>query len=105
MSGTGGSGGAFAGGDETRCEDIVISTALASPDPAIKVKPGDVLLVRVRKGKTPIAVCETRKGEIVGSLVFGDVRRLITCIEKGSEYLATVTAVDGGRRQVRIAHK
>ncbi len=104
MSGSGSSGGVYEGGT-TPCESLDVETALASPDPTVKVSKGDVLAVRIEKGKVPIAVCATKDDKIAGSLAFGAVRQLIGCMEQGHEYIATVKSVDGGRRVVRITHK
>ena len=106
MSGSGGSGGGVYSGpaEDSPCASITIEAPLASPNAAVAVRVGDVLTVRVDTTLAVVAVCVTKRGEIAGSLVYGEVRRLIRCVDSGHDYVAEVTSINGGRRMVQVRH-
>jgi hypothetical protein len=105
MSGSGGGGGS--GGPDTpvlSCEDLVIHTQIASPKAAAvsKLKVGDVLEVEVQTQGKAAVVMLLFKGKAAGGLASPQVSQLRECIEDGTTYKATVTAVQGAVIKVTV---
>lgn len=104
MSGSGGGGG---GGSDTpvlACEDLVIKAQIASPKAAVvsKLGIGDVLAVKVQTiGGTAVVVLLS-KSKLAGGLAAPNLSRLRECIEGGTTYQATVTAVSGAQINVTV---
>lgn len=100
--GRGGNGG----GDEGfNCETLVERTSLNSPVPAVvaQLSVDDQLEVRIgRQGDADILQAVDGTGAIAGSLVPPSLPRFIACIRQGSQYIAVIQSIDGGRVRVEI---
>ena len=106
MSGGGGGGyvGDGAGGGSGDDCDIVEKVPLNSPKKTVlaTLKVGDDLDV-VLVSKSLIA--RSKAGNDAGSLTPKSLARLIACIEKGNDYVASVVKVVGGACEVEIRRK
>ena len=90
-----GSGGFYGGGQNSRdnCKSLRIETVLNSPDPKVvpPLKKGDVLTVDLAdRGNTKILVAKMEDGSIAGSLTPPSLPAIMSCIEKGYDFEATV---------------
>lgn len=86
---------------------LVEETVLNSPVPAIvsTLKAGDILSVDLQKGPPVRVVIRTTTGKIAGAITGAKLPQIITCIDAGVEYAATVVSVKGGAVRVRLANK
>jgi len=104
MSGNdgGGVGGWSAGAGDTSC-DIELTTALASPDPAVMatIAVGEVLTVVLRESPRSV-ITQTTSGQYVGAIT-QRAADLARCMQDGSTYTARVTGITGGAVTVKVA--
>jgi len=103
MSGSSGGGG----GPDTptfSCEDLVIKAQIASPKAAVvsKLKMGDVLDVAVQTIGGVAVVVLLFKGKLAGGLASPHLSRLRECIDGGTTYQATITAISGAQINVTV---
>lgn len=86
-----------------KCEDLVIRTQLASPDPEVlsNVRAGDILSVHLLSAVGPIQAM-TNEGRIAGAILTANPTQLINCINGGTVYQAKVQGINGGDCQVII---
>lgn len=106
MSGSSGGGGGGIGSREVSCEDLRFTTQLASPQAAVvsTLKTGQVLQVSITTvGTTQVLVVQAG-GANAGSLVGTNATRLRECILAGSQYQATVTAIQSGQVTLQVEH-
>lgn len=105
MSGSSGGGGG-APDYESPCDSLRFEAQLTSPQPAVvsRLKPGDLLDVRVVNMKGQIVVQVLKDGEAAGGLAGPDATRLRNCIEKGHDYKAKVWTINGGQVRVFVEH-
>lgn len=103
-SGSNGFGGGFEAGDFS-CENLVINTAIASPQPAVVsvLKVNYILQVDLQTVGTTTAVVVKHQGQVAGAVASPDVQRLRRCIDAGKLYEAKVTAINGAHISIRIA--
>jgi hypothetical protein len=66
---------------------------------------GDELAVRFEAGPPQRLVAETAAHEVAGSITSPAMVRLITCIQKGNEYVARVMKLSGGACTIDIRRK
>lgn len=106
MSGGGGGGNWPQDAYEIACDQLKFSTQINSPQsPAIgTVEVGDVLTVEIKPLGGTQAVAVVKNGVVVGGLIGGKVNRLRECLIKGSEFKATVLAVNGPQVQIDVEH-
>jgi len=112
MSG-GGGGRSYVGsggGTPDECSSLDVVTPLNSPNPAVlaTLVPGVVLSVdiEVKPNNVRSLVAKDSTGRIAGSLTPPSLITIISCIEKGFKYGATVLkAASGGIVPVRIQPK
>ena len=112
MSG-GGGGRSYVGsgeGSPDECSSLDIETPLNSPNPEVlkTLNKGVVLDVAVEVGAKNVKslVAKGADGQIAGSLTPPSLVTIISCIEKGYQYGATVLEVgQGGIVRVRIRPK
>jgi len=105
MSGSSGSnyGGGFTSVAPS-CEDLVINTQISSPKPAViqGIAVGTVLVVAVQQIGSVTAVVVMHQGQVAGGVASPRVVLLRECIQNGTTYQATVTAVSGPLVSIRI---
>jgi hypothetical protein len=85
---------------------IVLRGPINSPQAAILagMVPGNTLQVAVdRTGASPVLVVERTPGVRAGSLTMANYLSVITCIDRGFDYEATIMTINGGIYDVRIA--
>lgn len=105
MSGSGGGGG---GGSfdppPDNCAALVFDTQLSSPKQAVvaNIQVGDELSVATQTVGGTTVVVVLHNGQVAGGLASPLVLRLRECIASGTQYTATVTAVNGGQVRVRV---
>lgn len=105
MSGSGGGGGG--GGFDPppdSCAALVFDTQLSSPKQAVvaTIQVGDELLVATQTVSATTVVVVLHNGQVAGGLASPLVQRLRECMASGTQYTATVTAVNGGQVRVRV---
>ena len=102
MSGSGGGTWIDQPGDS--CETLSQQTTLNSPQRAVlsHVKKGTVLEVSVNKTGKAVTVEALFSGQVAGTITSSIIQRLAECIEKGYQYVAEVTDVEGGACRVHI---
>ena len=103
-SGGGGSGGGFSQNFDS-CESLVIDTQLSSPKHAVveHIRVGDILTIATQNYGDASVVVALHKGDVAGGLAAPEVGRLRSCMEKGTQYLAKVTAINDGQVRVRVS--
>lgn len=104
MSGGGGGGGGFSAPPAGPCQNLVVETAIQSPDPRIvpHLTQGQVLDVRLEAQGTAPTVFLYYNDQRAGTLVFTGLPRLIQCLQDGYDFAATVMRVSGPDCQVRV---
>jgi hypothetical protein len=106
MTGSSGSGygGGFDGG-RSACDTLVIETQISSPkvDVVKHLIKGVVLTVGLAQVGGVTAVVLVHQGQVAGGVADPSVQRLRECIAQGTQYAATVRAINGGLVTVRIA--
>lgn len=82
-------------------------TVLNSPDPAVvaTLKPGATLEVRLETTPRKRLVAVAGNGQTAGSITSARLVDFIECIEAGSEYIADVLAISGGRVEIEVRPK
>lgn len=101
---SGSSGYSFdTGPSAPKCEDLVLRTQLASPDPEVlgEIRAGEILTVHLLSAVGPIQAM-TNDGRIAGAILTSNPTQLINCITGGTVYQARVLSVNGGDCQVTI---
>ncbi|WP_113663994.1 hypothetical protein [Pedobacter nanyangensis] len=85
------------------CEDLIIRTQLASPDPdvLVDIHAGDVLYVKLLNATGPIQAI-TMDGRVAGAILTSNPTQLINCISAGTEYQAKVFSINGGDCQITV---
>ena len=88
----------------------MVETTLNSPVSSVvkNLKRGDILNVEIQVSSTQVRtlVAKESSGQIAGSLTPPSLIKIITCIEKGYQYVAIVLEnVVGGVVRVRIQGK
>lgn len=85
--------------------DITERTRLNSPSYEVisTLRTGDVLRVTLETGPPLQLLAKTEAGDTAGSITSPSSARLITCIQQGWTYKATVLGVHGGLCNVEIA--
>lgn len=106
MSGSSGRGG-YGGGFESpadNCAVLVIDTQLSSPkdDVVSQLEEGLVLDVVLHDQAGKVVVVALYQGQIAGGLASPQVQRLRECIERGTQYGATILAIRDGQVRVRV---
>jgi len=88
---------------DAKCEDLVIRTQLASPDPEVlsDVRAGDIFTVHLLSAVGPIQAV-TVDGKIAGAILTANPTQLINCINSGTSFQARVLSINGGDCQVTI---
>lgn len=88
------------------CEDLVINTNLASPQPEVLalLNVGDELTIYAASDQGPIQALNS-SGDVAGSIVSREQIRLLNCINQGIQYIAEVLSLDQGQCQVQIKVK
>ena len=105
MSGSGGGGGGGGFDPPTdSCAALVFDTQLSSPKQAVvaTIQVGDELLVSTQTVSATTVVVVLHNGQVAGGLASPLVQRLRECMASGTQYTATVTAVNGGQVRVRV---
>lgn len=92
-------------GSEADACDITERTRLNSPNYQVvsTLRTGDVLSVTLEDGPPLQLLAKTEAGKTAGSITSPNSARLITCIQQGWKYKATVLGVQGGLCNVEIA--
>jgi len=87
------------------CEDINFITDINSPqeDALEDLEEGTILNVVLENNI--IVVRRPDNDQLVGSINWSAISRLIECIEEGNEYGATIRDIRGGLVRVQITHK
>ncbi|WP_414918707.1 hypothetical protein [Pseudomonas sp. IT-P4] len=103
---SGSSGGTFSGlpSRETSCESLALETHLSSPreDVVDRIQVGDSLFLSVVAHGSVSTVQVYWNGELAGGIASPSVQQLQNCIGEGFNYIATVTAKNGGEVRIRI---
>ena len=104
MSGSGGGFGGGSGGSDS-CEDLVINTQISSPRAAViqGIAVNDVLSVDVMQQGAVTVVVVKRGVVVAGGIAAPEVQRLRACIERGTDYIARVTRINGAQISIRIS--
>lgn len=103
MGGSGSSGGWTPSAPSNPCDRINFRTVINSPQPIVStLKLQDVLDVRLQTLPVLAVVVELR-GTIVGALTGSQVNSLVSCLQNGYTYAATVVAISGGSCTVQVS--
>lgn len=102
--GQGGVGGA--GGGLLKCSSIRFTAVLNSPQPSVisTLSAGDVLEVSIHSGSS-ISVVVSKNGTPAGSITGQYLSDLLSCIQNGYDYEATVISISGGQCTVEVSCK
>lgn len=105
MSGSGGGGSHDDSQPLPTCESIGFVTNVNSPqaDALVDLQEGDILEVRLEDNSVVVRRLNTL--QLVGSINWSFIVRLIDCMKQGFEYMATVRRVDDGLVQVHVYAK
>lgn len=92
----------FARGTAIDCRSLVIRTQLLSPDPKIlpSLKKGDKLTVALAGTNGPCVV--NYKNKFVGTIIHRQLLQLISCLNQGVRFEATIREVYEGSCLVTI---
>ncbi|MEX5535686.1 hypothetical protein ABFV54_11215 [Pseudomonas syringae] len=104
MSGSG--GGSFSGySNDTSCDSLVLDTHLSSPreDVVDRIQVDDILAITVSNLGNLSTVQAFWQGELAGGVASPSIQRLQNCIGEGHNYIARVTAKNGGEVRIRIS--
>lgn len=95
---SGGSGG----GEDDPCSSLVLLRILEGPVPEVveSISPGDVLTLELRSGPPRIVAAVTQQGVDAGSVL--PTQRLLSCMEQGVSFFATVDVVEDGLVKMTI---
>lgn len=88
------------------CERVNFRATINSPQPAViaSLKLGDSLDVALQTTPTTVIVV-LHDGLVAGSLAGTGVMQLISCIQNGFTYEATVVAINGANCTVQVTPK
>ncbi|MFY9512885.1 MAG: hypothetical protein WAQ05_18115 [Rubrivivax sp.] len=102
-SGGGGGGGGFDPGPDD-CASLVFDTQLSSPKAAVVagIQVGDELLVATQAAGGTTVVVVLHGGQVAGGLASPLIQRLRECMAGGTQFVATVTSMNGGQVRVRV---
>jgi hypothetical protein len=91
-------------GGEESCENLVITTNLASPQANVinGLTVGDILTIQAASASGPIQALNSNN-QIAGSIVSREQIRLLNCINGGTQYEAEVLALNTGQCTVQIS--
>jgi hypothetical protein len=105
LSGSG--GGTWIDQPGDTCETLSQQTTLNSPDRAVlsQINKGTVLEVSVNKAGKAVTIEALFNGQVAGTITASIIQRLAECMEKGYQYVAEVTDVQGGACRVHIRLK
>ena len=101
MSGSGGGGGS--GGEIVmKCETISFNTDINSPQGSVLegLEIQDKLSVKL--SNNTVVVVRQDTDDILGSINWSSIAKLIECLTNGSEYVATVRDIQDGLIKVHI---
>ena len=98
----GGSGSTYRppGSGPTNCGDLAFSTAINSPENLTGLKPGDILGLK-RNPQMEVQFVAPN-GKTVGKLFSSHLLRIVSCMDKGFEYSATVLSIEDGVCRVNV---
>jgi hypothetical protein len=87
------------------CEKLIFNTQLASPkEPVIsQLSEGDVLEVSISQHGGQVIVFAIWDGQVAGGIASEYLPRLRTCLQGGTDYIATVRSIVGGQVHVRVS--
>ena len=104
MSGSGGGGGSSGFEPILDCDSISFNTDINSPqvDAIRGLKARDRLSVVLDNDKV---VIQRDAGDILGSVNWSSIARLIECLREGFEYVAVVRDIQDGLIRVHISAK
>jgi len=102
MSGSG--GGSFTDDTPSSCESLVVNTQISSPKTQVtqNIVVGTILEVAVEQTNNVTIVVVKHQNQTAGGVASPVVQRLRECIQQGTVYRATVTAVNGPQISIRI---
>lgn len=102
--GGGGQGGA--GGGLLKCSIIRFTAVLNSPQPSVisTLSVGEILDVSIHSG-TSISVIVSKNSIPAGSITGQYLSDLLSCIQNGYSYEATVISISGGQCTVEVSCK
>ncbi|RYE31228.1 MAG: hypothetical protein EOP48_31570 [Sphingobacteriales bacterium] len=85
------------------CEDIVLRTQLASPDPDVvaDLSIGYILRIHLFSAVGPLQAL-TADNRVAGAILTSNPGLLINCINGGTEFQAKVLSINGGDCQISI---
>jgi hypothetical protein len=97
-------GGGFESGD-VDCDNLVLNTQIASPQPAVisKLQVNDILQVELDTVGATTAIVLRHQTVVAGAIASPDMQRLRQCLEGGTHYQAEVTAISGAQVSIRIS--
>jgi hypothetical protein len=97
-------GSSSRGSSTTECSEIKFETTIFSPVPAVlsTVKKGDELDIAVEKTGGISLVAITKTGAVLGTILAKENLRLITCMERGFDYVAIVKEIKSGSCTILI---
>jgi len=111
MSGPGNGGGNdFGGGGgglpSFDCAKVSIKTNVISPDPTVlsTLVAGNLLDISLSTATGPL-IAVTRSGNVLGAVFTKDPASLISCINGGYVYKATILSISGGDVQILITNR
>ena len=86
------------------CQGLVINTNLSTPQAAIisNLKSGEILSIHAASEQGPIQAI-TEDGIVAGTIISREQVRLLSCINKGTNFIAEVLLVKNGQCQVQIS--
>lgn len=95
------SSGGIGGPEADDCARLRLQTTLASPVGAVleRLAVGSKLEVR-RQGNSAVAV--TDAGAVAGAITGAGLPRLLSCLDEGYRFIATVTVRNGGQCTVDV---
>lgn len=98
-----GMGGFEGGNSASPCELLQKSTQLISPQPKVikNLLIGDHLTLQINKQEGFTSIEAYKNDEIAGGIV---LPQLLTCMEKGHNYIAIVENIIAGQVKVSIKH-
>lgn len=102
-SGGGIGGGGSGGSANGSCETLIIRTSMSSPKPAVlkNLKANDILLVELENDTGPVLL-KTKDKELAGSVVSGQLIRLIQCLTAGYSYIAIIKSIEKGKVDIEV---
>lgn len=104
MGGSGSGGGFLPPEPRSPCAALTFATQLASPQRKVvqKLEVGDDLEIQLVTEPAPAAAAYL-EGALAGTIGGPRAPRLVECLEAGFSFIATVTAIHGGRIDVTVS--